>query len=150
MGLTWEPGNDKQTMYLVFVIKTRHNSVSCCNSKITQKEMSKLFLCHYLTIGWNVDWEGKNQKKKMMDFDYYEEYLTNILNKMLLWQCKEKQIFIQLTFADWWKIDHVKKDQGEKLIQTLICSKLPDWSWGFKKKECSAYYRILFTLQNIT
>ena len=36
-----------------------------------------------------------------------------------------KQIFIQLTFADSGKINHVKKDQGEKLIQTLYFSKLP-------------------------
>ena len=28
LGLSWEPGNDKQTMYFVFVIKTRHKSVS--------------------------------------------------------------------------------------------------------------------------
>ena len=30
-----------------------------------------------------------------------------------------KQIFIQLTFADWWKINDVE-DQGEKLLQTII------------------------------
>ena len=32
-----------------------------------------------------------------MNFDYYEEYLRIILNKMLLWQ---KQIHIDLTFED--------------------------------------------------
>ena len=42
----------------------------------------------------------------MMDFGSYEEYLTSISNKILSWQCYEKQIFIQLEFA--------KKDQGEK------------------------------------
>ena len=41
-----------------------------------------------------------------MDFGSYEEYLTSISNKVLSWQCYEKQIFIQLAFA--------KKDQGEK------------------------------------
>ena len=51
---------------------------------------------------------------------------------------------------DWWKINHVKKDQGdEKLTQISIFSKLPSCPWGFKKKECSAYYRILFTPNNI-
>ena len=30
--------------------------------------------------------EKKGIKKKMMDFDYYEEYLTSISNKILLWQ----------------------------------------------------------------
>ena len=29
----------------------------------------------------------KGIKKKMMDFDYCEEYLTSISNKILLWQC---------------------------------------------------------------
>ena len=42
------------------------------------------------------------------------------------------------------------KKRSRKLIQTLISSKLPSCSLGFKKKECSAYYRILFTLNNIT
>ena len=51
----------------------------------------------------------------MMDFDYYEEYLTSISDKIL--SCR---LFVQLTFADWLKINHVKKDQEEKLIQTLI------------------------------
>ena len=53
LGLAWEPGNDKQTVYLVFVIKTRHKSVSRGYSKTTQKEMSKLFSCDYLTIHQN-------------------------------------------------------------------------------------------------
>ena len=44
--------------------------------------------------------EKKGIKKNMMDFDYCEEYSRGILNKILLWQCQEKQIFIQLTFAD--------------------------------------------------
>ena len=34
----------------------------------------------------------------MIDFDYYKEYSRSIKNKLLLWQCLEKQIFIQLTF----------------------------------------------------
>ena len=45
MGLARETGNDKQTMYYVFVIKTRDNSVYHVNSKITRKEISKLFSC---------------------------------------------------------------------------------------------------------
>ena len=52
----------------------------------------------------------------MVDFDYYEEHLTSISNKILLWQLWEKQIFIQLTSAYRWKINNVKEDQGEKLI----------------------------------
>ena len=34
-------------MYFVFAIKTRHMSISRDNSKITRKEMLKLFLCDY-------------------------------------------------------------------------------------------------------
>ena len=49
--------------------------------------MSNLFSCDYLTIRQNVAREERNQEKKMMDFDYYEEYLTSIRNKLLLWLC---------------------------------------------------------------
>ena len=42
------------------------------------------------------------------------------------------------------------KKRSRKLIQTLIFSKLPSCTLGFKKKECRACYRILFTLKNIT
>ena len=55
MDLAWEPGNDKQTLYVVFFIKTRHKSVPCDYGKITQKEITKLFLDEYLTSRWNVE-----------------------------------------------------------------------------------------------
>ena len=42
------------------------------------------------------------------------------------------------------------KKRSRKLIQTLIFYKLPSCTLDFKKKECSAYYRILLTLKNIT
>ena len=38
----------------------------------------------------------KEPRKKMMDFDYCEEYSRSISNKVLLWQCQEKQIFISV------------------------------------------------------
>ena len=63
MGLVWKLGNDKQTMYLLFVIKTRYNSVSRGSSNITRKEMSKLFSCDYLIIRWNPANEERNQVK---------------------------------------------------------------------------------------
>ena len=148
MGLAWEPGIDKQTMYLVFVIKTRHNTVSRGNSKTTRKEMSKLFLCDYLVIRWKIGREERNQVKNdgfWLLWGIFNEYIKrNIIIAVLI------IANFQLTFADWWNINHVKKDQEGKLILTLIFSKLPNCSWGFKKKECSAYYRILFTLKNIT
>ena len=84
MGLAWEPGNDKQTMYFVFIIKTTHKSVSRGNNKITRKEMSKLFSWDYLNIR-RIKKNDDEIKKKMMDFDYCEEYLTSISNKILLW-----------------------------------------------------------------
>ena len=33
-------------------------------------------------------------KNKIMEFDYYEEYLRSISKKILLWQCLEKQVFL--------------------------------------------------------
>ena len=68
--------------------------------------MSKLFSCgqftHYLPKCSYRDemLEKKGIKKKMMDFDYCEEYSRSISNKILSWQCKEKEIFIRLTFED--------------------------------------------------
>ena len=41
-------------MCFIFVIKARHNSLSCDSSKITQKEMLKLFLCDYLTTHYSM------------------------------------------------------------------------------------------------
>ena len=37
---------------------------------------------------------------KIMDLEYCEEYLRSTSNNILLWQCFEKQILIQLSFAD--------------------------------------------------
>ena len=41
-------------------------------------------------------------KKRMMDFDYYQENLIIMPtpSKILLWQCEENEIFIKLTFKD--------------------------------------------------
>ena len=84
----------------------------------------------------------------MMEFYYYEEYLTSVSKKILLWQCREKQVFIQLIYADWWKINNVKENPGEKLIQTSFFSKLPSAHEVLKKKDCSVLYIIeLFLLQ---
>ena len=52
----------------------------------------------------NVDFEEIDTEcstGKIMDFEYCEEYLKSTSNKILLWQCFEKQILIQLSFADW-------------------------------------------------
>ena len=94
MNLGWEPRDDKQTMYFVFAIKTKHMSVSCGNGKITRKEMSKLFSCGYdrydmVKCHGNVNFEeidtesstGKNDGllllwgifKKYIKQKYYDE-----------------------------------------------------------------------------
>ena len=59
------------------------------------------------TTGWNVaemwilkKWILSVQQEKAMDFEFCEEYLRSISNKILLWQCFEKQILIQFSFAD--------------------------------------------------
>ena len=87
MGLAWEPGNDKETMNLVFVFKTRHNSVSHGNSKVTRKEMSKLFSCHYLTIRRNAAREERKQVKSdgfWLLWGIFNEYIKqNIIMTVL-------------------------------------------------------------------
>ena len=55
LNLVWEPGNDKQSIYFVFIIKTRHKSVFCDNGKITRKEISKLFSCDYPASRRNIE-----------------------------------------------------------------------------------------------
>ena len=79
-------------MYSVLVNKTRHKFVSRDNGKITRKAMSELFSCDYLTSHRNVESRfiidtESSIKGKMVNFDYYEEYLTSISNNILLWQC---------------------------------------------------------------
>ena len=48
----------------------------------------------------NFDWIVILQQEKLMRFDYCEKYLRSISNKMLLWQCQEEQMPIQLSFSD--------------------------------------------------
>ena len=82
-------------MYFVFATKTRCKFVSRDSGKIlvTLKEMSELSLCDYLITHFSMV-HGNIEKRltltlleeKLMDFDYYEEYLTSISNK-ILWQC---------------------------------------------------------------
>ena len=57
-----------------------------------------------------------------MDFDYCEKHLTSLSNKILLWQCSEKQ--------------------RKKLIENLIFPK--------KKNECSIYYHYRIFLHQKT
>ena len=55
-----------------------------------------------------------------------------------------KANFHSVDIADWWKINYVKRIS--KTDSNFIFSKLQSCSLIFKKKECSVYYRILFTL----
>ena len=81
-------------MYFVFTTKTIHKFVSRDSGKIlvTLKEMSKLSLCDYLITHFSMMHRNIEKRltltlleEKIMDFDYYEEYLTSISNK-ILWQ----------------------------------------------------------------
>ena len=58
--------------------------------------MSTLFLCDYLTTHYSILKFFRKvlnrlilniQEEKMMQFAYYEEHLTRVLNKIRLWQC---------------------------------------------------------------
>ena len=152
MGLAWEPGNDKPTMYFVFIIKTRHKSVFRGNSKITRKEISKLFPCDYLTIRRNVArWDAKEERNPEKDDGFW--LLWGIFNEYI----KQNIIMVELIKVNFYSVDICRliknqscKKRSRKLIQTLIFSKLQSCSSIFKRRECSAYYRILFTLRNIT
>ena len=55
----------------------------CYNGKITRKEMSKFFSSHCERYG---EISPRSTGKKMIDFDYREEYLKEVY-QILLWQC---------------------------------------------------------------
>ena len=96
MNLVWEPGKDEQG-YVVCI------SVSCDNGQITSTKsnveniFSKSNVENIFTTTaalWNVTklwilkkWILSGQQEKIMGFEYCEEYLRSILNKILLWQC---------------------------------------------------------------
>ena len=79
-------------------------------------------------------WKGKwwilrLTQEKMMGFDYCEEYLRSASNKMLLRQCLKKQMLIQLSFADWQKINKVNKKRSKRKNWFKL------YLWGFSKKK---------------
>ena len=91
-------------MNFVFTIKTEYKSVAHDNSKIAPKKISKIIFVAW----WNAAKMSilkrlimRLQQEKMMDFDYCDEYLGSISNKILFWQCFEKQHLIQLAFTNW-------------------------------------------------
>ena len=64
MSFGWELGSDKQTMYFVFAIKTRHKSVSRDMVNSMVKSHEKKCLNYFLvttslliTVWWNVNFE---------------------------------------------------------------------------------------------
>ena len=76
---------------------------------------------------WNVNFEEMDtdyQQGKIMDFQYCEEYLRSIFNKILLWQ-KSKFSFSCHLEIDEKKLIMKKKIQGENLFQTLFFLRLP-------------------------
>ena len=92
--------------------------------------MSKLFSCNYLTICRNVArWDAREESNHQKDDGFW--LLWGIFNEY----SKQNIIEAELRKANFHSADicrcHLKKDQGEKLIHTLIFFKLPRCSWGF-------------------
>ena len=85
-------------MYLVFAIKIKYKSISRGNSKTTQKEMSKLFLCDYLTSSPFAEKRRKESKKD--DGLYLRLIFNEYIKQNIIMAVLRKQIFIQLTFVD--------------------------------------------------
>ena len=61
--------------------------------KSHEKKISKLFSYDgVVNCRRNLNFEKMRlPQEKVMGFDYCEEYLRSTLNKILLWQCYEKQ-----------------------------------------------------------
>ena len=74
--------NSNSNTTSVFAIKTRHKSISRGNSKITRKEMSKLFSCNYLTICRNVArWDAREESNQQKDDGFW--LLWGIFNEYI-------------------------------------------------------------------
>ena len=117
-------------MYLSSKPETK--SVSRGNSKIIRKETSKLFSCDYVTIRQNAArWDAREEKNQEKDDGFW--LLWGILNEYI----KQNIIMAELRKANFRSDDIYRSmknqscinDQGEKLIQTLIFSKLSSYSW---------------------
>ena len=80
MDLAWESRNDKQICTLYYE-KLSPSTVTMLKSPVAKEEINYWY------------WGFKAFNKKIMDFDYYEEYLTSInIDIILLCQYLEKQI----------------------------------------------------------
>ena len=139
MNLGWEPGNNKQSNYFAFAIKTRDRSVSYDIGKINQKELPNLFLCNtnYSVVKccWNVNFEEIDTEfstGKMVDFDYSEKYLRSIYIKYNI-------VMTLIRKANSHSVDICRfgknQDQGETLIQTLIFLKLSSAHEHLRKRN---------------
>ena len=139
-------------MYFVSVMKTRHSRVSRGNSEITRKEISNLFSKVIFTICRNlVRWDAtKGIKKMMMDFDYCEEYLLSISKQSIIMVVLRKTNFHSVDICRLMKNQSCKKSQREKLIQTLIFSKLLSAHKVLRRRRRNVVHFILFTLKKIT
>ena len=80
-------------------------------------------------------------KKKIMDFDCYEEYLTSIYLKKYYYS----SVKISKLLFSWYLQINEKSIIPKKKIKEKNWFKL-----HFNKKECSAHYRILFIPKSIT
>ena len=90
MNLVWEPGNDKQG-YVVCISVSRDNGAITSTKSNVEIVFSKYYY-HYGMVNvaklWIFKkWRLSGQQEKNMDFEYCEEYLRSILNKILLCQC---------------------------------------------------------------
>ena len=135
--------------------------------------------CHQNQTQVSLPWLAKSHEKKCQNYfcvttsPFAEMWLDAMLRKKGI-KKKKKRWWILITVLfneyikqniimtelrkanfdslDIWRLikNQSCKKRSRKLIQTLIFSKLPSCTLGFKKKECRACYRIFFTLKNIT
>ena len=69
----------------------------------SDKKKSQNYFGSIMKCRRNVNFEeidSEPSTEKLMDFDYCEENLRSISNKILLRQCYERQFLIQLIFTE--------------------------------------------------
>ena len=101
-------------MYFVFIIKTRHKSTSRGNSKITRKEISKLFSCDYLTIRRNVADAGEERNQEKDDGFYLRVIFNEYIKQNIIMAVLRKANFHSVDICRLMKNQSCKKSPRRK------------------------------------
>ena len=119
-------------MYLVFIFKIRHKSVSRDNGKCTRKEIPKLFSWNYLTSRWNVE--------KRLIFQFKLEASIQSKKK----RKKEKKRWVLITILLWGMFnEYIKEDIIVAVLRLRKAKKRTDLNYLIFFPSCQVAHEVL-------